>query len=387
MILAYHILILGVLVMMAVIAAVNVFVIRSLRRTDTPVSTPLVSVLIPARNEAANIGICLSTLAEQDYHRYEVIVLDDGSADGTRAVAEQWSRTLPHVRVVQGTPLPDGWAGKAHACHQLSRLARGELLMFVDADTVHDRHSISAGVAAMQSSGAGLLTVIPHQRMKSFWERVLLPLLHFSTFSYLPLPLVWGSKNPRLAMANGQVMLFSRSTYESIGGHEAVHTALVEDVWLSRRVKAHGSRLVIMDGGDVVSCRMYNSFRGIWEGFSKNLFAGFRYSLAAMTAVIVFNILSSVVPFFLLMVFALTADLHAPSVTLVQAQVGVIILIRLLLAGRFKMDLASILLHPLAVLVFAAIAVNSCVWVLVGGGARWKGRRYNFRNQAIAHKL
>ena len=386
MIVAYHILILAILLVMGCIALVNVLVIRSLHRADRPASSPLVSVLVPARNESENIGICLSTLAEQDYPRFEVIVLDDGSVDDTRAITEQWSRSKSNVRVVSGKPLPKGWAGKAHACHQLSQLAQGDLLMFVDADTVHDRHSISASVAAMQSSGADLLTVIPHQRMESFWERTVLPLLHFNTFSYLPLPLVWGSKNPKFAMANGQLMLFSRVVYDAIGGHEAVQTALVEDVWLSRLVKSHGRRLVIMDGGDVVSCRMYASFGDIWEGFSKNLFAGFRYSVAAMTAVILFSLVTSVVPFILLALYALATSAPVPAVILVQAQTGIILLIRLLFAGRFRMNLFSIPLHPLAVLVFLTIAVNSCIWVLAGGGSRWKGRRYDFRKQAIAHQ-
>jgi chlorobactene glucosyltransferase len=108
--------------------------------------------------------------------------------------------------------------------------------------------------------------------MGTFWEKTILPLLHFTAFCYLPLPLVRWSRNPKFAMANGQFMMFRRSVYERIGGHGGVRSAMVEDVWLSRRVKESGATLTIMDGADAVSCRMYSSFTGIWEGFSKNLF-------------------------------------------------------------------------------------------------------------------
>jgi chlorobactene glucosyltransferase len=381
----YHIVILAVLLLMAIIALVNVAVIRSLNKSDQPRATPMVSVLVPARNEAEKIGLCLSTLAEQDYPNYEVIVLDDGSTDGTWGIAEQWSRTRPDFRAIAGRPLPAGWVGKAHACHQLAQHASGELLLFVDADTMHHRHSIGASVAAMEATGADLLTVIPDQQMESFWERTILPLLHFVTFSYLPLPLVRRNRNPKFAMANGQLMLFKRGVYEAIGGHVAVRTALVEDVWLSRLVKQHGYNLLIMDGGKLVSCRMYASFKQIWEGFSKNLFPGFRYSILATTTVMLFNILTSVLPFVLLAAPIFGARFPTQVMSLIEAQVGILLLIRLLLAAKFRLNILSIPLHPIAILVLVGIAANSCWWVLRGGGSRWKGRQYDFRKRAVAH--
>jgi chlorobactene glucosyltransferase len=271
--------------------------------------------------------------------------------------------------------------GKSYACHQLSREAKGDLLLFLDADTVHEPWSIRSAVSEMERIGAGLLSVIPEQRMESFWEKVVLPLLHFSTFCFLPMPLVSPARSPKLAMANGQFMLFRRDAYEAIGGHASVRTALVEDVWLSRRIKESGLRLAVRDGSGTVAARMYRSLGEIWSGFSKNLFAGFRYSLPAITAVILFNLATSILPFVLIGV-GLTADPSSPGwLPLAVWQAALVIAIRLMLALRFRLDAWPALLHPLAMAVFIGIALNSVRSVLFGGGPRWKGRKYDFRSQ------
>jgi chlorobactene glucosyltransferase len=293
---ALQIVILAAIAAMLAVALVNVLGFPALGKRGTSHSRPGVSVLIPARNEERTITAALTSLLAQDYPDFEVLVLDDDSADSTAGIVADVAWRDPRVRLLRGAPLEEGWGGKAFACHQLAREARGELLLFVDADTQHGSASIAAGVNALQSAGADLLSVIPHQRMVTFWEKVLLPLLAFSTFCYLPMFLIRRTKDPRLAMANGQYMLFRRAAYDAIGGHAAVRTALVEDVWLARLVKEKGLVLEVMDGGSEVSCRMYSSLRGIWNGFSKNLFAGFRYSLPAMLAVALFNLVVSVVP-------------------------------------------------------------------------------------------
>lgn len=381
---AYHTTILALLALMGLIAIVNVFTFRSLRRRMVRGMRPLVSILLPARNEERSLGLTLATLCEQKYDRFEILVLDDNSDDQTVAVARRWSDRDARVRVLRGEKLPAGWGGKAFACHQLARAARGDLLLFVDADTVHTRQSIESAVAELQRSRADLLTVIPQQRMESFWEKVVLPMLHFSTFCYLPMPLVSITRNPNLAMANGQFMLFRRRAYEGIGGHEAVRAALVEDVWLARRVKKFGYRLAIRYGGTQVSCRMYSSLKGIWEGFSKNLFAGFGYSLPFFLGMMLFNIVTSIVPFVMAFDIILEGGGATTYSSSVSAEVGILLAIRFILAVRFDMALWATFLHPLAALIMAGISVNSLRWVLAGGGSRWKGRVYDFRNQPVS---
>ncbi len=368
---------------MWVTALVNVLCFRSLSDIRGGESDSLVSILLPARNEERTLDSVLQSLTRQEYQRIEILVLDDGSEDSTGLIAERWAETDPRIQLVRGRPLPPGWVGKSHACSQLAERARGEYLLFVDADTVHSTQSVSAAMAELKRTGAGLLTVIPRQTMETFWENTLLPLLHFSTFCFLPMPLVSWSKHPRLAMANGQFMLFRRDAYERIGGHAAVRSAMVEDVWLSRLVKANGYGLAIRDGGNVVSARMYRSLKEIWNGFSKNLFAGFSYSLLLIAAVITFNVCTSIIPFFLFAAAFVPGGGTDWVNGQVMLQVGLILMIRVALAVRFKLDLWPVLLHPLAMLMFVGIALNSVRWVLFGGGAQWKGRQYDFRKRAV----
>ena len=384
----YHEVILGLLALMMVVVLVNVVGFRRLPRWAAPErpgseGTPMVSVLIPARNEERNIGTTLSTLARQDYPRMEIVVLNDNSADGTEAVVKERAGADPRIRLIQGGALPEGWVGKSYACHQLAGEAQGDLLLFVDADTAHEQWSVGAAVEEMRRSRADLLTVIPAQTMRTFWEKLILPLLHYSTFCFLPMPLVSVTRSPKLAMANGQFMLFRKEVYRAIGGHAGVRTAMVEDVWLSRRVKEEGYRLVIRDGTGSVRARMYRSLREIWQGFSKNLFAGFNYSLPMIGGVVVFNALTSVLPFILLPAGIIAGMEFAPWTAVVALQVALVLAIRLALAARFRLDVWTIVLHPLAMGIFCGIALNSARWVLVRGGARWKGRTYDFRNQPM----
>lgn len=277
--------------------------------------------------------------------------------------------------------MPPGWVGKCFACHQLSKAARGELLLFTDADTKHSTASIANAVAALERSNADLLSLFPSLELRSLWEKAVMPMLHFVTFTTLPFPLVHHTRKPQLAMANGQFILFRRSAYEAIGGHEAVKDALVEDVWLARSIKRHGFRLRVMDGKELVTTRMYRSLREIWEGFSQNLFPVFRYSLAAITFVMVFNLVTSAVPFVLTLVgvwdlFARGSALSDSWIPLALAHVGLLVTIRSMLSLRFSLALLPILLDPVAMAIVIGIAVNSIRWALFAGGLRWKGRIY-----------
>jgi chlorobactene glucosyltransferase len=385
MMIPYLLVVLSAIAVLALIALVNVLAVRSLSAGDHPWDRPLVSILIPARNEEQTIGLALSTLAEQDYGNFEVVILDDNSDDATYAIASQWVARDRRFRIVKGGPLPEGWVGKSFACHQLSQEARGKLLLFVDADTVHSRYSLSAGVADMLRSGADLLTAIPRQQTETLWEHTLMPLLHFVTFAFLPVPLVNFVRDERLAMANGQYMLWRREAYRAAGGHEAVKSAMVEDVMLARRVKQTGGNLAIRYGASAVSCRMYASLHEIWEGFSKNIFPGLGYSLPALVAVALFNFVTSVLPFIMMIDVAATGGWTTVAAEIVAAQVGLLLLTRFVLAIRFDTEIWPVLLHPLAMSILIGIMVNSTRWVLSGEGSRWKGRVYGGRNQLITH--
>ncbi|MBI5647890.1 MAG: glycosyltransferase [Ignavibacteriae bacterium] len=365
--------VLAALLLMLAVVLVNV---QFFRRIPKAVSggTPRLSVCIPARNEAARIGACIRSLVAQEYPSFEILVLDDESTDGTADVVRDAAGGHTSVKVLPGKPLPEGWTGKNWACAQLAEQAQGELLLFTDADTTYEPGALRALAAAIHTYRADLLSLIPRQRMETFWERVFMPLLHFVTMCYLPFPLATYTRSTRLAMANGQCMLFRRDSYETLGGHTAVRSAVVDDVWLARAVKEHGGRIRVMDGTGTVSCRMYESLEGIREGFSKNIFEGLGRSFLLATAVVLWNLATGVLPFLLLpLVLFVPAfeDAHTLFLLHVVAALG----IRLILTIKFRYSLPHVFTHPLAILLLVSITIRSAL-ASRRGGVVWKGRTY-----------
>jgi cellulose synthase/poly-beta-1,6-N-acetylglucosamine synthase-like glycosyltransferase len=225
---------------------------------------PTVSVIVPARNEEACLADCLRSLVGQSSPRYEVIVVDDHSTDGTRAIAGSFT-----VRVIEADPLRPGWSGKCNAVGSGAKVARGKWLLFTDADTKHEPDSIARGLQEAQACDASLLSYSPKQEVHGFVERALMPVI-FSELAATYRPKDVCDPNSPVAAANGQYLLIRRDVYDAVGGHAAVAGAILEDVELARLVKQAGYRLQFRMS-DVVSTRMYRSFPQMWEGWTKNL--------------------------------------------------------------------------------------------------------------------
>lgn len=334
-----------------------------------------VSVLIPARNEQASIGPVVDAVLAQRHPIRELIVYDDGSTDRTPELlaARQGD---PRLRVERGVPLPEGWVGKPHACHRLSELARGELLLFVDADVVLDPDAVGRVIGLLQDYRADLLTAVPAQVTGSFVERLVLPLLHLTYVAWLPLLLVHRTHDPRFLAANGQILAIRRQAYDAIGGFSAVRTEVVDDMAICRAAKRAQRRVVFADGATLGRCRMYGSATEVWRGFSKNLYEGLGESPALLAFVLALYSSAFILPYLLL-----PAALFAPAL-LGPALVGVALnlALRLLLAWRYRHPLDSVLLHPVGVGVLLAIAVNSWRWAR-RGTISWAGRTYAARAQ------
>jgi glycosyltransferase involved in cell wall biosynthesis len=239
------------------------------------VTRPLVSVIVPARNEELCLGRCLESLVCQQDVSLEVIVVDDESTDRTRAVAE----SMPGVRVVGAGLLPVGWSGKVNAILSGARVARGEWLLFTDADTVHRPGSLARALAEAQQHRAALLSYSPQQQVSGFWQKAVMPVI-FAELAATYRPSEVSDPASQAAAANGQYLLISREAYDAIGGHAAVATSLLEDVALARAVRLSGRKLWFRFGGDAVSTRMYRSFRQLKEGWTKNLILLFPWPLA-----------------------------------------------------------------------------------------------------------
>lgn len=352
-----------------VIIIFNALTIPRFREETDLEEWPSVSLLVPARNEESNISRCLKSLLAQDYPRMEIIVLDDQSTDDTASIIDGMIADGHNMRLLRGQPLPAEWLGKNWACHQLSEVASGEILIFTDADTHHARDAVRKTVATMHTFSAGLLSIFPQQITKTLAEKLVVPVVNLLLYSTLPLRFAYWFSSPALAAANGQWMAFTRTAYHNTGGHTAVKNKIVEDVEMSRLIKRQGERLMVMPGNNLVFCRMYNSWRGVWEGFSKNLFGltGNTYSTFFVFLFVLF----------FACVFPYIAVFFAGGEPLLLAALIANLLLRSVLALRFKLPFISgVLLHPFGVLFTQLIAFNSMIKSRTG--------KLTWRNRTIA---
>ena len=384
----YQWLIVGCLLLILGNIVANLRAFDGLRPAEPPENLPLVSILVPARNEERSIAECLGSLLRQDYPSCEVIVLDDHSDDGTGAIVERLiadamkSRPNLTARLLRGESLPEGWTGKNWACHQLSQAARGEFLFFTDADTEHAPCTATAAVVYAQRNRAGLLSAWPRLLTLTPGEMLVVPVIVLVGMACCPLWLQrWIQQKPEraaghdvrgLGVANGQFMFFSRSAYVRIGGHEAIRAHVVEDVTLGREMAARmpeGERLFNCDALGFSTVRMYRSFAETWEGFTKNIRAAFDDRGMTFWLFGTFQAACFFWPF--IAIFLVPAPLR----WVVGLQIAIIYFIRFLLTVRFRTSWFGAVLHPIGVLLMMLIGVNS--WRLSRGrGVVWKGRTY-----------
>src|SRR5579863_4353525 len=234
--------------------------------SEARVMAPQVSVIIPARNEEANLGTCLESLMDQDQLSFEIIVVNDHSTDRTKEIAQ----SFPGVQVIDADPLPEGWTGKNNAVATGARAARTNWFLFTDADTIHLPGSLPRALREARENGADLLSYSPEQIAVTFWEKAVLPVVFAELAREYPPSKVSDPKSPEAA-ANGQYILVKRDAYEAVGGHAAVASAILEDVALARAIKASGCKIRFRYAADAVRTRMYRNFHQLREGWTKNL--------------------------------------------------------------------------------------------------------------------
>jgi chlorobactene glucosyltransferase len=343
-------------------------------------SRPLVSIVVPARNEAENISACVATLLNSEYEEREIIVVDDGSVDGTADIARILaSHSDGGLRLVEGEPLPSGWLGKNWACWQGYRAATGELLLFTDADTRHDDALLGHAVGALAATGADLVSVFPRQLMETFWERVVLPhIFTMLSLRYRDLRRVNRTREPRDVIANGQFILMRRDAYERFGGHEAVRGCVVEDLRIAQLLVRKGGRLHLAHAEDLMETRMYRSLAGIVEGWSKNLAIGSRSTVPPLLRPFLPWLIGlSIIGFWTVPATFFVAALlgfggpFAAGWSLAACAASVPFW--LLMHYRYRIPLVHALFFPLGGLVAGAVFMQSA---LRGERVRWKGRTY-----------
>lgn len=348
------------------------------RRVGTERAIAAVSVLIPARNEEANLSDCLASVLVQ-HGVVEVLVADDHSTDRTGQIIDEHTSRDPRIRKLTPTPLPEGWGGKTHACQTLGRAATGDWLLFLDADARLADDAVARMVKECQRRELTFLSCWPQLEMNGVSERLLMPLLNFVLLSLYPAPLAVRRKDHGLGLAHGACIMVRADVYRELGGHEPVRSELFEDTRLAQHWRAKGHRSLCLDGTGTVRVRMYDSLSGIWSGFRKNLFPAFRGQVGFW----MFMLLHGAVflaPFalaFLILDGSTAGMVFAGAATAVLAA-------RLLLALRFGHPFWSALLHPLGEMFLLAIGIASWWRVVTGRGVEWKGRRYlNAEGEAV----
>ena len=336
---------------------------------------PAVSVLVPARNEAAAIEPCVrAILASRDVD-LEVVVLDDASTDGTDAIVRQLAEQDARVRLIRGRPLPSGWCGKQHACAQLAAAATHETWVFLDTDVLLSTDAVRRCVAFLDASQASLVSGFPRQVTGSFLEWMLLPLIHFVLLGFLPIARSRMDNSPGLAAGCGQLFITRRGDYLRAGGHTAIRASLHDGIKLPRAFRRAGLRTDIFDATDIASCRMYTRSLDVWKGLSKNATEG----IGSPATIVPFTILlagGQMLPWVLVAWGLATGWQGWPAWTVAAAVVAVALssLPRILAAGRFRQSVTSVLAHPLGILVFLAIQWVALGRRLLGLQTSWRGR-------------
>jgi hypothetical protein len=347
----------------------------ALSSTNDAAVLSAVAVIVPVRDEIANIDLCLAGLSAQTglSDRWSVVVVDDGSEDGTRSAAMRYAGLDPRITVIDAGPLPAGWMGKPHACWQGAMLVEGEWLCFIDADVRVAPGLLAAAVGAAERHGADMLSLHPLQELGGFWERLIVPV------GLLVLACAKPFASASHDIVNGQFLLVRREAYFGCGGHSQVRAEICEDKALAGRFQERGFAVQVLAAEHLARARMYRNLPSLWEGFSKNAteaLGSIRSTLIAAAAALAFGWAALLLP--LATVLAARAAPSAATVTacvLALAGTGIVSGIHLGTARHFRMPAAFALTFPLGCTAVACLACHAVLKQLEGR-VSWKGRTY-----------
>lgn len=340
-----------------------------IKKVENKDSQTSLSILVPARNEAHRVlEKSVSSMLAQTYQNYELIVLNDRSTDDTQKILEKLKN--PKLKIIQGKEPEKDWLGKPHALKQAFERANGEWILTADADIIFAPETLETVIAYAEENDFDALTLIPKQIFGSFWEKLFMPVFGWFCLLAMPLHRV-NDPNRKESMGVGNFFMFRREVLEKIGGFESVKSEVAEDLKLAEILKNKKYKLRI-DYAEFVETRMYSGFREIWEGFTKNLFSGMKFSIAKTIFGSFSILLFGVLPPFLATAFLPFENyaLFFPCLAVYIFQVFIFIFINL----KWRGNIFYAFLTPVGLVLFLAILANSTVKVLSGKGVSWKGR-------------
>ena len=336
-------------------------------RPQLPVSKAkhenFISILVPARNEAENLPKLFESLEKQTFSNYELLILNDVSADGTFFIAQQYSKNNSKCKVFNSAALPPGWLGKNWACHQLSLHANAEFLFFLDADVIVKNNFFESVLTEMKNKKISLLSVFPHQEMETWGEKMVVPLMNFILLTLIRLKWVYTLPYSSLSAANGQCMVFEKNIYRHFAFHSQARAAITEDIEIMKLVKKQKLKVAVYLGNKLINCRMYKSFNNAVDGFSKNFISGFGNVFFA------FFYVASISLFY----FSFFG--HGLILIFSVVSIFIILLIRIMVSAMSGQNIfLNILLHPLQILTMVTVFMQS-VYLKISGKNQWKGRK------------
>ena len=333
------------------------------------------SVLIPARNEEANIALAVRSVLQEQEVDLELIVLDDGSTDRTAQIVREIAERDARLRLETAPAMPPGWSGKQHACHTLAHLARHPLLIFIDADVRLNPGALARISCFMKQSGAALASGVPEQLTHTFSERLLIPLIHFVLLGFLPIRSMRARRNPAFGAGCGQLFVVQREAYLACDGHRAIRGTLHDGSKLPRVFRAAGFATDLFDATDLAVCRMYSSNREVWSGLGRSAHEGLG-SPGVIGPATVLLLAGQVLPFLVLAAILLGAPASSLALWLALLGIAASLLPRLIGVFRFRQSLLGAVLHPLGVCALLAIQWFAFFRARRNRPAAWRGRFY-----------
>ena len=351
-----------------------IYLIRIYPVKEALVAYPYISVCIPARNEERSIKNCVESLLNQNYPNFEVIVVDDNSNDNTAKIVCSMTEQYPNLIFVAGEQLASGWTGKPYALHQAYQRSRGQYLLFTDADLRYQSHALKTAIHTMICKDIDLLTLMPAAVFGSFWERAVQPVI-FGFIAALTNFRKVNSESHQSAMGFGAFLLFKKEAYQKIGGHLSVANEVLEDIMIAKKAKLNGLSILVADGKNLFSIRMYHSMKEIWIGWRKNIFLAMKSSIFRASYYMVMVLCFLLTPY-IVVICNLWIGTGSVWVGVSLLGLGLSLAAGLGLCHELGLKSKNVFFFPLGAIVMVAIMFNSMVQTLLLRRTEWRGRTY-----------